>query len=307
MTLSFRLDALTYSPETAVGRTSPAPFGWHTRQMIVSYSRYTFLATCAVLVLALSIDLTLFLAKVVATVSAWPEFLPLSLAWYVVLRATDFLAELLPLACFIGVFCAEIAHTISQERLLVLAEWQKAATVPRPRSDFWSHCRRHRSHAQYLPAPARRHDDGRRGSRLLWRAVWRASSATTPQWIATGRNLVQAFVEPGPPPTLRDVRIYRLDDAFALESIYRAKLAQPLDDHTWTLIDGYRWDSALAATETNVTPGQESRSGFGQSVAFSQTTIDLAAPPIWISNLRIGSRYLEERHFRWPCEGPVLP
>ena len=46
-----------------------------------------------------------------------------------------------------------------------------------------------------------------------------------------------------------------------------------------------------------MTPGQESRSGFGQSAAFSQTTIHLAAPPIWISNLRIGSRYLESDTF----------
>ena len=119
MTLSFPSQALILPSGTAVGRTFLAPFGWYTRHMILSYSRYTFLATCVVLVLALSIDLTLFLAKVVSTVSAWPGFLPLSLAWYILLRATDFLAELLPLACFIGVFCAEIAHTISHERLLV--------------------------------------------------------------------------------------------------------------------------------------------------------------------------------------------
>jgi lipopolysaccharide export LptBFGC system permease protein LptF len=194
------------------------------------------------------------------------------------------------------VFCAEIAHTVSQERLLVWLSGRRPRQCLVPVLIFGAIVGVIQGTLNIYLRPLA----------VMTMAVENLGSygerfgprpRPTPQWIATGRNLIQASVDPGPPLALRNLRIYRLDDAFALESIYRAKLAQPLDDHTWALIDGYRWDSALAATGTNVTPGQESRSGFGQSVAFSQTTIDLAAPPIWVSNLRIGSRYLERDTF----------
>src|ERR1700685_3107143 len=103
---------------STVRRRLPAPLGWHTRTMLSTYARHTFLATCAIIALAVSIDLTLFLSKVLAVVSEWPRFWGISVAWYVVLRATDFLAELLPLTCFVGVFWAEVVHTLSQERLV---------------------------------------------------------------------------------------------------------------------------------------------------------------------------------------------
>ena len=100
-------------------RMLPAPLGWHTRAMLSTYARHASLATCAIVALAVSIDLTLFLSKILVVVSEWPKFWGISVAWYVVLRATDFLAELLPLTCFVGVFWAEVVHTLSQERLVV--------------------------------------------------------------------------------------------------------------------------------------------------------------------------------------------
>ena len=49
-----------------VRRAVPVPFGRHTRYMIASYALHTFLVSCAILTIALSIDTTLFLSKVLA-------------------------------------------------------------------------------------------------------------------------------------------------------------------------------------------------------------------------------------------------
>lgn len=281
----------------AVRRLLPAPLGWHTRYMIASYARHTFLVTCAILVLALSIDLTFFLAKIIATVADWRGFWPLSLAWFVILRGTDFLAELLPVACFGGVFWAEIAHTVSQERLVV---WLSGRAV------------------QQCLVPALLFGTVTGVAELALNIYLRPLAVMTmaadhlglygerfdprplpyPQWIASGHDLVQAFVEPGSPPTLRDVKIYRMDERLALHSVYRAKLAKPLDDHSWMLIDGNRWVTPLAAERSE--PAAEGQSLFEseQEVAFAQQSLDLSVAPIWLNTFRIDARYLTNDVFK---------
>ena len=275
----------------ALRRVLPAPLGWHTRYMIASYSRHTFLVTCAILVLALSIDLTLFLSKVLATVSGWPDFWALSLARYLGLRATDFLAELLPLACFIGVFWAEIVHTMSQERLIVWLSGRAAQQCLVPALLFGAMIGTVELALNIYLRPmavmtmAVEHL-GSYGERYDPRPL------PYPQWIASGRDLIQAFVVAGSPPTLRDVRVYRMDETMALQTFFRAKLAKPLDDRSWLLTDGYRWTSPIGARPIGSPPEGKKFAEPEGEVAFAQERLDLKVAPIWINNFRIGARYL---------------
>jgi lipopolysaccharide export system permease protein len=295
--VKFSVGAIPLMLAKAMRRILPAPLGWHTRYMIASYSRHTFLVTCAILVLALSIDLTFFLSKVLATVSEWPQFWAVSVAWYLVLRATDFLAELLPLACFFGVFWAEIVHTISQERLVVWLSGRAAQQCLVPALLF----------GMIVGVAELTLNIYLRPLAVMTMAVDHLGSygehfdprpLPNPQWIAAGRDLIQAFVEPGSPPTLREVKVYRMDETLALQSFYRAKLAKPLDDRSWMLIDGYRWNSPLAASQISSSPDGENHLESEQGIPFAQEKLDLKVAPIWINNFRIGARYLTNDIFK---------
>lgn len=284
--------AIRVSPlAKAVRRVLPAPLGWHTRYMIRSYSAHTFLVACAILVLALSIDLTLFLPKILVTIADWPNYSAVYLAWYLLLRATDFLAELLPLACFFGVLWAEIVHTMSQERLVVWLSGRAAQQCLVPVVLFGAMVGLAELALNIYLRPiavmamAVNHL-GSYGERFDPRPL------PHPQWFAAGRDLVQAIVVPGSPPTLRDVRVYRMDDAMALQTFFRARTAHPVDDRTWLLFDGYRWTSPIDASGAKPAPAGGKPIESDEEVPFAQERLDLRVAPIWINNFRIGARYL---------------
>ncbi|MDE2470512.1 MAG: LptF/LptG family permease [Bradyrhizobium sp.] len=275
-----------------IRRAIPVPFGWHTRYMVMNYCRHTFLVGCAVLTIALSIDSSLFLSKVLTTISTWnTSWSALYVGWYLVLRGTDFLAELLPLVCFLGAFWTEIAHTLSSERLVVWLSgrtpWQCVLPVLlfglivggvqlalnrylRPdavMSLAKNHLGFYGEHFDPRPLPYQ-------------------------QWFAAGHDIVQARVEPGEPATLRDINIYRMDDALSLKAFIRAKSAIPVGRDKWKLVDGYRW----SATETQERPSFSRRDpkapALSEQIPFANEITELNLSPVWLNNNRIGARYL---------------
>jgi lipopolysaccharide export system permease protein len=269
----------------------PAPLGWHTRTMLSTYARHTFLATCAIIALAVSIDLTLFLPKVLAVVSEWPAFWGISVAWYVLLRASDFLAELLPLTCFVGVFWAEVVHTLSQERLVVWLSGRAVQQCLVPVLLFGAMVGvtelALNIYLRPLAVMQMAVDHlGSYGERFDPRPL------PDPQWLAADRDLIQAVVEPGSPPVLHEVKVYRLDDSLALASFYQAKLAKPLDDHTWLLLDGARWTSPLVENRPALNLDEGNPVVAEQEVPFVQERLDLTIAPVWINNFRTEPRYL---------------
>jgi lipopolysaccharide export LptBFGC system permease protein LptF len=269
----------------------PAPLGWHTRQMCRSYARHTFLVTCAILVIASSIDLTFYLSKVLGEAAnsqvAWPT---LFLVWYLGLRCVDFLAELLPLAAFFGVFWAEIQHTTSNERLVVWLSGRAVYQCVVPVLLFGAAVGflELALNIYLRPAAVTAQVAAHLGS---YGERFDRRPRRDPQWIVAGHDFVQAFVEPGPPPTLRDVRIYKMDQSLRLQSYYHAKVAGPIGDYSWMMIDGRRWTvptpdngrtTALAGDEFNEKDGKP----------FDREKIDLQLSPLWIDNYRVAPRYL---------------
>jgi lipopolysaccharide export system permease protein len=286
-----------------VRRAIPVPLGWHTRYMVASYCRHTFLVTCAFVTIALSIDLTFFLSKVLATITQQNESVAY-LGWYLVLRGTDFLAELLPLACFFGVYWTEIAHTASHERLIVWLSGRTPQQCLLPALLFGALVGCTQLALNYYLRPyavmtmAENHL-GSYGERFDPRPL------PYPQWFALGHNLLQAIVEPGEPPLLREVRIYSNNNARALQTFFWAKAAKPLDRDEWLLLDGYKWSPPQNADQSDFS-WNDTRLPVTQDLTpFAQERFHLDLSPVWLNNNRINARYLtndvfsalEKEHF----------
>jgi lipopolysaccharide export system permease protein len=273
-------------------RLIPVPLGWHTRYLVASYCRHTFLVACAILTIALSIDLTLFLSKVLAVVSLWhTSWTAVYLVWYLILRGTDFLAELLPLACFFGVFWSEIAHTASRERLVVWLSGRTPQQCLLPAMLFGLIVGFTQLALNYYLRPlavmAMAEDNlGSYGERFDPHAL------PYPQWFASGHDIIQAMVEPGEPPSLRDVKIYRMSDALSLQTFFRAKSARPLGQDEWLLVDGYRWSPPKDTSQTNFAPNDAKPPAMKDQIPFAEAKLHLELSPVWLNNSRINPRYL---------------
>jgi len=279
-----------------IRRSFPVPFGWHTRYVLASHGRHTFLIGTAILTIALSIDLTLFLSKVLATIATWTiSWSSIYLAWYLVLRGIDFLTELLPLICFFGVFWTEIAHTISRERLVVWLSGRtpRQCVVPAVLFGVIVGCVQLALNLTFRPEAVMTMARDHLGS---YGERFDPQPLPYPQWIALGHDLVQAFVEPGDPPSLRDVRVYRMDDSLTLRTFLRAKSATIVGDDQWLLVEGYRWspstpaDHAFSMSNPSAIPPTEQR-------PFTTETIHLAMSPLWLNNRLITPRYLTNSTF----------
>jgi lipopolysaccharide export system permease protein len=274
-----------------VRRAVPVPLGWHTRYLLRSYCRQTILVTCAILTIALSIDLTFYLSKVLATISQWQtSWVSIHLARYVVLRGTDFLAELLPLASFFGVFWAEVEHTYSRERLIVWLSGRTPQQCLLPVLLFGIIVGGVQLALNYYLRPfavmAMAKDQlGFYGERFDPRPQ------PEPRWATADRDVIQAIVVPEDPPSLRDVKIYRMNKELSLQTFFRAKAARPVKAGEWLLIDGYQWSPPQMSDEdgsTSAKPGPAAT----EPAPFTERMIDLDISPTWISNDRLNARYL---------------
>jgi len=275
-----------------IRRAIPVPFGWHTRYMVMGYCRHTFLVACAILVIALSIDLTFFLAKLLAVVppshTSSTFFL---LVRFCILRGTDFLAELLPLICFFGVFWTEIAHTTSRERLTVWLSGRTPNQCLLPALLFGLIVGVSQLVLNYYVRPLAvmtMAEDrlGTYGERFDPRPL------PYPQWFAAGDDIVQAMVEPGEPASLRDVKIYCMNPSLSLQTFFRANVAKPISRGKWRLIDGYRWSSPQDASQSNLAAFDVKPPAMEARTPFAEETIDLELSPIWLNTYRVNARYL---------------
>ena len=208
-----------------------------------------------------------------------------------ILRGTDFLAELLPLICFFGVFWTEIAHTASRERLIVWLSGRTPSQCLLPALLFGLIVGVVQLALNYYLRPLAvmtmsKDRLGTYGERFDPRPL------LYPQWFVAGDDIVQAMVEPGEPASLRDVKIYRMSTSLSLQTFFRANVAKPISPGKWQLIDGYRWSSPQDASQSSLAafdirpPAKEDQS------PFTEETIDLELSPIWLNTYRVSARYL---------------
>lgn len=268
-----------------------APWGVHTRYLLGVYLKHVFMVSCALLAIALTIDI-------------WPQFQMLTegetafgaigqVARFAVLRSPDLLSPLMPFAIFLGVVWSEIVHTQSGERMLI---WNSG-----------------RSHIQclapavalgiilglgqflvdgYLGAAAmgvQMHERlGKNGIRLD-----RARSSGS-HWISSPDGLIRTEVTYGPPTVLRNLTIYTLDTRGGLSEVESAASATPLGNDRWLLENGHYWLADILANGSRddrmqVTVGEMNAEDL---IPFTRRIAELKISPLWLSELGIEPQYL---------------
>src|SRR5689334_5695830 len=212
------------------------PFGLYTRYMLGSYLRHTMMVIAALMTIALTIDLW----PQVPLFSGDPLHVVLSIARLAVLRLPDLLPPFVPFAVFLGVVWTESAFTESRERLLI---WNSGRSplfclMPALLAGLIMGAALFALDAWLRPAAIHVQMEevlGREGIRLD------RSKSGGNHWLALPDGLLRAEIAYGPPVTLRNVTIYKLDADGHLAEVDTAARAQPLDKDRWLLEDGNAW------------------------------------------------------------------
>jgi lipopolysaccharide export system permease protein len=272
------------------------PFGWHTRYLLRSYLRYTFIVVAGLLLVALTIDLS---AQLPGILSARPEAGRLEVAvllgWYLLLRSADILARNLPLAIYLAVMWCEFTHTLSSERVAVGVAGRSPlqCLIPGLAFGFVFGCVQLTLDLWLRPAAVMAQASehlGNYGDRFDRRPT------ETIRWIRTGNDLISARLDFGPPATLRDVTLYRLEADLQPREVTIARAAVPADQpSTWEFTDGYYWELTAPA------PPAASAGQAGANVRpspprpFARRELALDVDPLWLANFGIDGKYLPQR------------
>ena len=271
------------------------PFGWHTRYLLRNYLRYTFVVVAGLLLVALTIDLSSQLAGILA---ARPQAGGLDtaalLAWYLLLRSVDILARNLPLAIYLAVMWCEFSHTLSSERVAVGVAGRSPlqCLIPGLVFGFVLGCVQLTLDLWLRPAAVMTQASehlGNYGDRFDRRPT------ETVRWIRTGNDLISARLDFGPPASLRDVTLYRLEADLQPREVTIARAAAPAEQpSTWEFMNGYYWE--WTAPPPPATAGQ-ARSDARPSPprAFARRELALDVDPLWLANWGIDGKYLPQR------------
>ncbi|MDJ0824367.1 MAG: LptF/LptG family permease [Rhodobacter sp.] len=218
-----------------------ALFGIATRRAVRDYMRMIALVTFILLMVAWTIDLAEhFPALRRASENSETSLLALALP-YLGQRAVDILARMLPIACFFGVFLAEIFRRARLETVILAtsgasvlrmsaavlwvglvtgvllggleARWRPAAVWAQVETGFGDYARRFRQ-------------DWVEGER----------------WFVSGDTAIRGEVRRTDPPEMRDVLLFTGIRSPRLTAIYSAGQLVPGDEPIrWVLLDGTAW------------------------------------------------------------------
>ena len=278
----------------------PTPFGLHTKHMFAAYLRDSTLTMSALLVIALSMDLAQYLIGVL-TADRGDSALGsmLYLGWYISLRSTDIVTEFLPLACFFGVFVAEVRHTLSHERMIMLITGRAPFQCLSPLALFAVMIGLiELMLIIYLrPAAVMQQTTAHLGH---YGEIFDRGPTAGRKWIATGNTLIRAEIEFVSSPQLREVQIFRMGNEHQLREVIVAASAAAVDDgENWILRDGWRWslEPGVAASGSLQTELPD-RGGAASEARFSSEKIVLDVNPLWLRNFGIEPKYLPDEVFR---------
>jgi lipopolysaccharide export LptBFGC system permease protein LptF len=245
--------------------------------MLSAYWANTFLVASVVLAVALSIDLAHYLGAVLdADRNGTLLSRALFVLWYIGIRATDRITEFLPLVCFFGIFSTEIRETRSSHRQVFQIAGRTPVQCLAPLLIFSALagvCEL--TLLVYLrPAAVMAQAKARVGE---YGVAFNRSTTADRKWIAADDDLVLANIKFSSPPSLRDLRLFRLDNRHQLLEVVDADAATPIaGEKVWLLSNGRRvFESGLSA---------HSR--------ISTVSISLDIDPLWLSYFGIDAKYL---------------
>jgi lipopolysaccharide export system permease protein len=288
--MSAVLDRLRGSAARPRRKARLAFFGLHTRYILQVYLQHVFIVLAGLLIAALTIDVSTQVRELLAAPPAATGFdIPLRLAWYALLRSADVGTRLLPIGCFLGVLSAEVAMTVSRERLMISNTGRSPfqCIVPAMLLGIVFGCALAaldtylRPIAMMAQISSRLGDDGRGADRTIERGQ---------RWFASKAGLIKARIEYGPPPVLRDLTVFSTGDDGQLRKVLTAVSASPEPGtNSWLIKDGRLW----------IADGDASR-GFevGVSPQTGEARADLGMNPLWVSHLDISPIYLSQAVLR---------
>lgn len=276
----------TPAPETG-RRFGLVPFGTFTRTLTLAHASHVGTVAAALLIVALTLDLASRADRVVAQASGGAVGVALLMGWYLLLRICDVIGNLLPLACFMGLFWSEITLTQSRERIVIWNGGRSPLQSLMPLIVLGALFGALQVTALSVlrPAAVAVQIDSRLGS--YGERFDRRLKPDERRWIVLADHMVQARID-FRNRTLVDVQLFELSEGGRLTGRVAAASASPGETAgTWIFRDGIRWTAPAGDAPTQAT-------GTGATRRFAEERIAMPLEPLWLANLGIDARYLPQ-------------
>ncbi|MCC7346930.1 MAG: LptF/LptG family permease [Variibacter sp.] len=287
-------DDIAPAPQVAAGRRTIAwaPFGWYTRYMLAAYFRHSLIVIGALLTVALTLDVSPRVEKLLAAApQAHGIWAVTHIAYYIMMRSGDMIVPLTPIGCFLGTLWCEVTHTMSRERLMVWNSGRAPVQCLVPVLIFgfcmgaglFSIESFVRPWIMSVQAAQRLGDHGVHLSRQF---------SPVRRWIAAGDDLVNAALDYGPPPVLRDVTIYRRGHDGRVAEVISAQSARPGNGpNVWIAHDVHYWK---ASAESNAAPRSATpdHADSGAEQRLLELELVLQVNPLWLSHFGVDPKFL---------------
>jgi lipopolysaccharide export LptBFGC system permease protein LptF len=216
-------------------------FGIVTRNTLYLYLRSTMLMILILLVVALAIDLAANFSEISSRASESGATQSAFFAPYLFYRSVDIITQLLPQACFFGIFLAEIVRSqrfetsilyfagISPTHSLIAVLWFSSLVgAVQTLNEGWA-----RPVAVFAQIEL---GVGAYGIRF------EPGIRNTPDWFLRDSNALRAFVRRGEPTELLDIEFFEGIDQGQITSVTLAKRAVPTNrPGIWQLNDVIVW------------------------------------------------------------------
>jgi lipopolysaccharide export system permease protein len=276
------------------GRVALVPFGCHTRYILRGYVRNATMATAALFLIALVVDLSPRIWSLLNADAEVSGFAALGrIGWYCLIRSPDILTRLLPIGCFLGVLASETLHSLSLARLMISNTGRSPLQCIVPALLFAAAVGviQYTLEVYVRPAGIQAQADARLGD---YGIRFDRTPGRFRSWIASGDYIVKARIAPRE-PALDSLTVYELDPDGRISSVIAARRATPKGNSgEWSLREGERWGTN---TSTRAPPLETEKSMLNselsvQTSAFDELSLNLKLDPLWVSQLGITAKFL---------------
>lgn len=271
------------APARPLGPLRSAFGGIATRRAVLDYLAGVGLIMFILLIVAWTIDLSRTLPDLRADAAA--RGVPvLSVAVpYLIVRAADIVTRLLPMACFLGVFLAEIFRRLRLETVILQAAGATPLRMLAAVLIFAALAGPLQSRLERAWRPAAvawQIDMGHGAYAERFRRGWTFAH----HWVVSGDMAIRAEVLRDDPPAMRDVLIFTGIRAPQLKTVYSATRATPgTAPGQWVLHDGSTWQAAEGAESGTV---------------FDELTLSLDLIPEQLRYFRVQAFYIPDAPLR---------
>jgi lipopolysaccharide export system permease protein len=279
--------AASAAPSARKKRILAAPFGEYSRHVTSRYLQYTTLTLACLLAIALTVDLSQWLGRLIADPRTdGAAQTALFVGRYLLLRTPDILGRLLPFACFLGVVWCEVTAILSGQRITIWLTGRSPVQCLAPvvvvgiLGGIGQYVLEAHLRPMVVRVQALEHigEFGQRFDR---------SDKTDPEWLFAGDDVIRAQVSYLPAPTLRNLLLIRSSRDGRVSQIVTADRAILDSDGAWALEAGRSLPlvTAPSSSDNLATP----------NVASSKVErMRLSIDPLWLEYQGIDAKYLPQ-------------